>query len=370
MQTACLDALKSLFVYHRAFRRYFSDSLLEMTEYSQFVPGLDEVRFRTITYGDYEAICELIDKVEESHKALTFTKLVLGQLLVDSALQEMLTSLPEKSAEALVIIAANSLGYSEELASGEFEKVPIVERLYAVHCSAMSESQKQWEAMDKRMNELQAAYPKIYNALKEAGFWIPLSAPFRLAIYLEALVNKGVATPENVTAQIVERFRHDEFAALKSMVEDWCSIDYFHERKDIIKDAIDAHMTERYTLSIPALLPLAEGYYRSRVGVPKFSGVGRWIAEGLEKFDNQSSGIVRMDVGALSPYIRNDLFVDIPKSDQTPEKYRQWSREKGFRTLHRNAILHGLQSDYATEENSLRTFFLIASLAGLELNEN
>lgn len=57
-----------------------------MRKYSQYVPGLDEVLLRSITYGDYEKICDLVENVEDSQKALTFTKLVFAELLVDKEL--------------------------------------------------------------------------------------------------------------------------------------------------------------------------------------------------------------------------------------------------------------------------------------------
>jgi hypothetical protein len=48
----------------------------------------------------------------------------------------------------------------------------------------------------------------------------------------------------------------------------------------------------------------------------------------------------------------------------SPEKYPEWVTSHGFESapLNRDAILHGVQIEYASEINSLRVFFLLDSL--------
>ena len=60
---------------------------------------------------------------------------------------------------------------------------------------------------------------------------------------------------------VVNRRLH-EFVSLEQIqdiVNGWGSIPYFMCRKKICTDAVEAYRSDRHTLAIPTLLPLAEG---------------------------------------------------------------------------------------------------------------
>lgn len=111
----------------------------------------------------------------------------------------------------------------------------------------------------------------------------------------------------------------------------------FPKRARLVKDAIDAHRNGKYSLSITALLPQIDGM---------------WNDMAKEHFYcNRSERTVGKALG--SP---NNLPRPIMRTLQNPGAIRigTRSRARNLGALNRHAVLHGYETDFDTQRNSLR----------------
>ena len=230
-----------------------------------------------------------------------------------------------------------------------------------------------FQALGTVIERAKAVSPEIAEPLCRAGFWVVPSAPLGMWLAVKAMQDQGEATPQNVRQLVVTWYREDDCELLKAMVDGWSRNPYFVHRRDIIRDALQAHIDGKYTLSVPTLLPVAEGILLSITGkAAARSGGTRRMAEDVlagmyTDFMREASkdAVVEFATGIT-------LYGNVPPSYFSPERYPKWLEEHGLsgdQVLNRHAILHGVQTDYASEENSLRSFFLLDVLSWVERDE-
>ena len=230
-----------------------------------------------------------------------------------------------------------------------------------------------FQALGAAIEQAKAASPEIAGPLTRAGFWLVPSAPLGVSLAVRALVDKGQATPQAVRQVVVTWYRRDDCALLKTMVEGWQRNPHFAHRMDVIWDALQSHMDGKYTLSVPALLPVAEGILTSITGkaAARSRGTSRLARDVLERMytdfmrEASKDAVVEFATGIT-------LYGRVPSDYFTPEVYPEWLEENGLtgdQVLDRHAILHGVQTHYASEENSLRAFFILDVLSWIEREE-
>ena len=118
----------------------------------------------------------------------------------------------------------------------------------------------------------------------------------------------------------------------------------FPSRSAILRDAFDAHRRGKYTLSVPAFLTQVDGLFYDRCDANLFYGVGREaLRKRVEAMPNELS---RMYLGALL-------------NTRLPLLLSEKHRPDDFSGLNRHQVLHGLVTDYGTQENSLRAVALL-----------
>ncbi len=145
---------------------------------------------------------------------------------------------------------------------------------------------------------------------------------------------------------IVEYFNQDDAALLLRMSEEWLSVPCLRDRTQIIRAAMDSHKQGKFTLSIPALLPLVDG-------------------SSAEVLGNQSMHAVVLlanERRANDPEIWAQGFCDFVAHVY----YRGY--KFGIDTppyLTRHGILHGRVFDYPSALNSTRVFLLIDTIADI-----
>jgi len=205
----------------------------------------------------------------------------------------------------------------------------------------------------------------VLPLLRKAKLWYFHSMPIEIPGDLRLLAEQETeVTIEQIEQVFIDNYSADNYIVLKEMVSSWRDSP-FDQRKEIIDDALDAHISGKYTLSIPTLLPQVEGIL-STITNSKAGGIGRLLKNAVE---NNSL----RDVSAFNA-LENDILIALATDPFlfkghigeffSPEKYTEWLVNQGFEStpLNRDAILHGVQIDYATEINSLRVFFLLDSL--------
>jgi hypothetical protein len=143
----------------------------------------------------------------------------------------------------------------------------------------------------------------------------------------------------------------------------------------IIEDALQAHIAGSYTLTVPALLPLVEGILVSVVGgrPPRAQGgLGAFVQATIEAM--YMDAMHESSKEAVISYLGGvGVYANVEPEFFTPERFPEWLSARGLigpQVLHRHAIMHGVQTDYATKENSLRCFFILDVLSSLRANSH
>lgn len=128
-------------------------------------------------------------------------------------------------------------------------------------------------------------------------------------------------------------------------------------RQRILTDAFDAHVAGKYTLSVPVLLSQADGIAADLLGALLFSnrqGPISKAADHLIKGNLSSRPLAKSFLGLLLE--ASGLRLD------TQERDRLIASGQLVSPLNRHGVLHGLDCDYATNANSLRSIALIGFL--------
>jgi len=218
------------------------------------------------------------------------------------------------------------------------------------------------------LSEANIASQDIAGPLKDAGFWVPPSAPMRLIMQLRALLRQGTADAGTMRQTIVDFYDGDNASQLREMVAGWTGNPSLAEHQEIVQDALDAHVAGKYTLSIPSLLPVLERLLTDLQGAYVRGGkmptiAGQHIESSYTDFMREASK------DAVVHYITGSgLFGSVPNQHFTVDAFPKWLASQGLTerdVVNRHAILHGVQVDYAGKENSLRVFLLLDVLSWL-----
>jgi hypothetical protein len=127
---------------------------------------------------------------------------------------------------------------------------------------------------------------------------------------------------------------------LNKILARWASINLLQNRIQILSDVISSHINRKYTLSIPALLPQIEGvlsqYFinSTELGKKKINIYIDYLLEGDDRYLPFKGIII----------------------DELYKKFH-WGDES-MPALSRHAILHGADTNYNTEINSLKIILI------------
>jgi len=390
------------------------------------IPELGTVTLGTLSYGIMQAAYKHSIEAEENKRPAVFTNFILACMLEDPPqTPERIACLPGNAVAVLIDIAVDKLGIRQEFdslptilspqerlyqaCSGSIEKLSATVKQVAHTVSqqavqyretiqrAASIFQEQTrqmqqavqsfheqtarqqkaaqhaiaslgESVRRSLEEARVASQTAGTPLTQAGFWIPPSAPLRLLHSLRTLIDEGRDTPESIRQIMVDYYEADHFNFLRDMVRDWKRNPYFADRMHIINDALEAHIEGRYTLSIPTLLPLVEGILTDIVGrraTRADGGIRGWAGDALERLYSDSLREAYRD--AVITYVTGiTVYGSVDSAYFTPQRFPEWLELNGLtgdQVLQRHAILHGVQIDYASRENSLRAFFLLDVLS-------
>lgn len=211
----------------------------------------------------------------------------------------------------------------------------------------------------------------ISTPFNECGLWLtPSMTPGIVMIVVQKYEQGG----KRAIPAILEGFyRRNNYENLRRAVDSWSSYEFFSPRMHIFRDALDAHIAGKWTLTVPTLLPHIEGIAGEILLASKlpFKGDSIVFDKGYKTktypsslFGNLAADKVTptMDImiSSLLDYLEGTLyayksFKDYPKIRRLPK-------------LNRHAILHGYQVNYATRLNSLRCFLALDSLSMLKGN--
>ena len=160
--------------------------------------------------------------------------------------------------------------------------------------------------------------------------------------------------PESSLRAVAELFRTDPEAANERMRELVRSqvdsierdvVEQFPRREEVLRDAFGAHRQGKFTLSVPVLMAQIDGFWYERSGRNLF---GTPIEETIEfaMVGHARDGIA----GQLLRSLANERW---------PLRQSKKERAVGFSGLNRHKVLHGEDTDYGTEEHSLKMIALL-----------
>jgi hypothetical protein len=215
----------------------------------------------------------------------------------------------------------------------------------------IDEMQKNLTAFSEQFAKGMAEYDKVeveaFEVLKRGG-WLGMERHLT-GPQVRTILAIAKTSGESAAYEAIRNyFSASDCALLVAMSEQWLDIPYFKDRERIVRDAIAAHGSGHYTLTVPALLPLAEGLSAEIAGnAAGRQNVVKAVAREWKAREQEVWTELYSDVVIHVIYKTYDFTKD-------PAPY-----------LNRNGILHGRVSDYGTELNSLRVFLLVDCVADL-----
>jgi hypothetical protein len=202
-------------------------------------------------------------------------------------------------------------------------------------------------------DEVIAAANRRRNA--EHEFWRNLGWPpagHLPVAQLDRLITrfrKGEIERAAVVRELIQHYGPEQ---LRQMLQEWMLHPWLARRGEILRTVIELHIEGRYEASIPTLLPQIEGVVVDRAGITGWSKKSKVVAAtrkllGVEDAEPGASGYnVR-----IAEWVENEFFHKfVVGSEIKPE------------VLSRNAILHGYDVEYASEEKSLRCILVFDRL--------
>ena len=204
------------------------------------------------------------------------------------------------------------------------------------------------------MAEREAAakvHPRVLEVLLSRGWCHSYEFPDRALILLNKLADAGDL--EHIDLLMADFTRHQfdriQHAACKT----------YPARAAILTDAFEAHQSKKFTLSVPTLLAQVDG-----IGC-EVLGIGRYFYYKDRRKDGLANVLAQLKLpGEGTPYPVSPIHKQMLAAFEVdwPLTLDSNKRPVGSPLLNRNGVLHGLDTDYATEMNSLRCVLLLGFL--------
>lgn len=203
--------------------------------------------------------------------------------------------------------------------------------------------QRFFEHMVAEHSAAAKVHPKVLEALLSRGWCHSYELPDRGIILLGELVDAGEL--ERID-QLMADFSRDQFDRILHSARSTYPV-----RADILTDAFDAHRAGKFTLSVPALLAQIDG-----IGC-EVLGLGRYFFSDKRRKDGLQTALSQLKLpGKDEPYpispIHQRMFSALTFDWALTQDTN--NRPEGSSLLNRHGVLHGLDTKYPTEMNSLR----------------
>jgi hypothetical protein len=176
---------------------------------------------------------------------------------------------------------------------------------------------------------------KIPGELYARGWYLPPDIPFPVALEAYASLKKD---REELDQYMMEIMDHDLSFIEKDIAE------RFPKREQILRDAFDAYREGKHSLAIPVFLAQADGMFCDLTGMNATA-----LSAGKNKIERKSEYVQK----CITVQNLGDAFVFAPLTNETPlTQYYPPDQDPAF--FNRHAVLHGLDTEYASKINSLK----------------
>jgi hypothetical protein len=164
------------------------------------------------------------------------------------------------------------------------------------------------------------------------------------------------AIKENREAEVEEFLQRHIRSQINEIRHDACA--KWPHRASIINDAFDAHTKATYTLSVPVLLAQADGICYEIFEAFLFTYYSGKINEKINNLVHSDTSFTPLAGSFLGLLIEvSGLRMDTKKRDELE------GSGVSISPLNRNGVLHGIDCDYGSESNSLRSIALLSFLS-------
>lgn len=209
----------------------------------------------------------------------------------------------------------------------------------------------------------------IATPFVECDLWL---TPSMTPALVKSAIDKYEQGNKRDIPAIVEGFyRRNNYENLRRAVDSWSDYEFFSPRMKIFRDALDAHIAKKWTLTVPTLLPHIEGIAGEILlanGLPLRSD-SIIIDKGYKTYPSYLYGsIAWSEVTPTMDVIISSLLNYLEGTLYAYSSFNKYPKVRRLPKLNRHAILHGYQINYATRLNSLRCFLALDSLSMLKGN--
>jgi hypothetical protein len=204
-------------------------------------------------------------------------------------------------------------------------------------------AQIDWDPVQKAVDELNETVEHVQSYLVDRGWYLPVGL-FALSRVRE--ISNMVEKDEH---KKVEAFMHKyaESRVVPAVRE--AAPELFPRREEIIRQTLEAHENEHYTLTVPTFLSQAEGMF--------FEGLESHFYDEDEREESLRQ-LKRDPDTAFAILTMDHLFRPGPLHEDYSGNPREVARSRDS-SFNRHLILHGHSTDYHTEANSLRAIALV-----------
>jgi hypothetical protein len=160
---------------------------------------------------------------------------------------------------------------------------------------------------------------------------------------------------DQIDAYLCSHFRAEDLVKLRAKTNKWLEVAYLNERKHIVADCLEAHKQGKYTLTIPTLLPLVDGLsrrFRKTHLHPRHGKHGEGVIKVNQVAKHYRKKEHKLWGASFEEFIQRIAYVHLEFGKGQPPN-----------SFNRHWILHGEIADYGSEENSLKAFLLLDTIA-------
>jgi hypothetical protein len=230
-----------------------------------------------------------------------------------------------------------------------FENIKRLTQLTSPLLERLAEWQKKWYETIQDEND-------ISKAFLASNLLVSPSMPHSLIRKVVQLSKAGEHRRAHQT--IVGYYRKKRCFALQQVIRTWNGSPMFRSRMEHIKQALDAHIERRYSLSIPVLVAQIEGIATDIVKSRNISNVklGKSKAVVKEVVSGKGTPLNHAMYDSLVSFMDKTLY-------EHTDFRKDYSSIRKSTKLSRHGILHGVQLKYANHGNSLKAFLVLDILS-------
>ena len=249
---------------------------------------------------------------------------------------------------------------SEEIHKAQAVPVEELKRIWA-------EIEPHLELLGERLAELEqkAEYSKKIHALNTVlssyGWFIPPSCNEELIDRLVTMIEKN-ADSRVIIQAIVFHYRDRE--NVRPIFIKAYEHSVFTKRQSLLEEAFEAHLQGKYGLAIPILLAQSEGAFKEALAAESLFRREVWQPEVVEEAVKELP-ITEIVLADILRGFSDAMYNEFTTSVYTVADFEQLKKDLGYSPLPRHAVLHGIDSSYGTEENSLKALFLLDTVRAM-----